>query len=144
MLILVGEKQIAALAIPRSVFGVPLDESLDVSQICNLPSIVFRCIEYLEAKKADQEEGIYRLSGSTAVIKSLKDRFNAEGDVNLLASDEYWDPHAIAGLLKSYLRDLPASILTKDLHYRFLTVIGMPHAFSLSNLRIQQPFNRLN
>jgi RalA-binding protein 1 len=38
---------------------------------------VFRSIQYLEAKKADQEEGIYRLSGSSAVIKNLKDRFNS-------------------------------------------------------------------
>jgi RalA-binding protein 1 len=109
--------------VPRAVFGVTLEESLDVVEIANLPAVVFRCIQYLEAKKADQEEGIYRLSGSSAVIKSLKDRFNAEGDVDLLSSDEYWDPHAIAGLLKSYLRELPASILTRDLHLRFLSVI---------------------
>ncbi|OSD03019.1 hypothetical protein PYCCODRAFT_1444756 [Trametes coccinea BRFM310] len=108
---------------PRPVFGVSLEESLDVAQIASLPAIVFRCIQYLETKKAEQEEGIYRLSGSTAVIKSLKDRFNAEGDVDLLASDEYWDPHAIAGLLKTFLRELPASILTRDLHLRFLSVI---------------------
>ncbi|KAF5369209.1 hypothetical protein D9757_010037 [Collybiopsis confluens] len=113
----------SATFVPRAVFGVSLEESLDVARIANLPAIVFRCIEYLEAKKADQEEGIYRLSGSSAVIKSLKDRFNAEGDVNLLASDEYWDPHAIAGLLKSFLRELPSSILTRDLHMRFLAVI---------------------
>lgn len=62
--------------IPRAVFGVPLEESLDVAQIAGLPAIVFRCIQYLENKKADQEEGIYRLSGSSAVIKALKDRFN--------------------------------------------------------------------
>lgn len=62
---------------PRAVFGVSLEESLEVAQIASLPAIVFRCIQYLEAKKADQEEGIYRLSGSSAVIKSLKDRFNA-------------------------------------------------------------------
>lgn len=61
---------------PRAVFGVSLDESLDVAQIASLPAIVFRCIQYLEAKKAEQEEGIYRLSGSSAVIKALKDRFN--------------------------------------------------------------------
>ncbi|KAI0331498.1 hypothetical protein GY45DRAFT_1322303 [Cubamyces sp. BRFM 1775] len=109
--------------IPRAVFGVSLEDSLDVAQIASLPAIVFRCIQYLEAKKAEQEEGIYRLSGSSAVIKSLKDRFNAEGDVDLLASDEYWDPHAIAGLLKTFLRELPASILTRDLHLRFLSVI---------------------
>jgi len=58
----------------------------------------------------------------------LRDRFNAEGDVNLLASEEYWDPHAIAGLLKSYLRELPASILTRDLHFRFLAVIDFVDA----------------
>ena len=55
---------------------MPLEEAVEVVQICNLPAIVFRSIQYLEAKKADQEEGIYRLSGSSAVIKSLKDRFN--------------------------------------------------------------------
>ncbi|KAF7356794.1 hypothetical protein MVEN_01014700 [Mycena venus] len=109
--------------IPRAVFGVTLEESLDVAQIANLPAIVFRCIQYLEAKKADQEEGIYRLSGSSAVIKNLKDRFNMEGDIDLVGSDEYWDPHAIAGLLKSFLRELPASILTHNLHLRFLAVI---------------------
>jgi len=37
---------------------------------------VYRCIEYLEAKHAELEEGIYRLSGSSAVIKGLRDRFN--------------------------------------------------------------------
>lgn len=59
------------------MFGVTLEEALDVSQIAGLPAIVFRCIEYLESMKADQEEGIYRLSGSSAVIKNLKDKFNA-------------------------------------------------------------------
>lgn len=130
---------------PRTVFGTTLEESLEVAQVANLPAIVFRCIQYLESKQADQEEGIYRLSGSSAVIKSLKDRFNSgtfapsvlaiqrlnlgpnrftEGDVDLLASDEYWDPHAIAGLLKTFMRELPASILTRELHTRFLSVIG--------------------
>ncbi|PFH46114.1 hypothetical protein AMATHDRAFT_183891 [Amanita thiersii Skay4041] len=123
----VGDKQMIP-NVPRAVFGVPLEESLEVAQICNLPAIVFRSIQYLEAKEADQEEGIYRLSGSSAVIKSLKDRFNLEGDVDLLASDEYWDPHAIAGLLKSYLRELPSSILTRDLHLKFLAVIDFVDA----------------
>lgn len=124
-----GEKAFASAQpvppVARSVFGIPLQESLAIAQIANLPAIVFRCIEYLEAKKADQEEGIYRLSGSSAVIKNLKDRFNTEGDVNLLESEEYWDPHAVAGLLKSYLRELPSSILTRDLHLLFLAVIDL-------------------
>ena len=71
------EKSIAPTHIHRAVFGVTLEEALDVSQIAGLPAIVFRSIEYLESMKADQEEGIYRLSGSSAVIKNLKDKFNA-------------------------------------------------------------------
>jgi len=85
----------------------------------------FAALSTWKKMKADQEEGIYRLSGSSAVIKNLKDKFNAEGDVDLLRSDEYWDPHAIAGLLKSFFRDLPSSILTRDLHMRFLSVMDL-------------------
>lgn len=123
-----------AVYVPRAVFNISLEDSLSVAQVAGLPAIVFRCIKYLESKKADQEEGIYRLSGSSAVIKSLRDRFNSEGDLDLLASDEYWDLHAIAGLLKSYLRELPTSILTRDLHLRFLAVID----FSNSQERIKE------
>ena len=108
----------------RPVFGVPIPDSIAVASVANLPAIVFRCIEYLEAKKAEEEEGIYRLSGSSAVIKGLKDRFDAEGDVKLLVVDEFWDLHAIAGLLKTFLRELPTSLLTRDLHPRFLADMG--------------------
>ena len=54
--------------------------------------------------------------------------------MDLLRSDEYWDPHAIAGLLKSYFRDLPSSILTRDLHMRFLSVIGTFHVHHICEL----------
>ena len=57
-------------------------------------------------------------------FEGRSDDVSLEGDVDLLASDEYWDPHAIAGLLKSFLRELPSSILTRELHLRFLAVIG--------------------
>jgi len=110
--------------VARPVFGVPLTDSVAIASKANLPAIVFRCIEYLEAKHAEEEEGIYRLSGSSAVIKGLKDKFDVEGDVNLRQTDEHWDPHAIAGLLKTFLRDLPHSLLTRDLHQRFLAVMG--------------------
>jgi RalA-binding protein 1 len=110
--------------IARPVFGVQLMESIQIASVAGLPAPVFRCIEYLEAKRAEEEEGIYRLSGSSAVIKGLKDRFDAEGDVNLLRLDEHWDPHAVAGLMKTYLRELPSSLLTKELHPRFLAVMG--------------------
>ncbi|PWZ01113.1 RhoGAP-domain-containing protein [Testicularia cyperi] len=110
---------------PRPVFGVPLSESIAISSIHEglaLPSVVYRCIEYLEKRNAFLEEGIYRLSGSSAVIKTLKDRFNMEGDVDLMAENQYYDPHAVAGLLKTFLRELPTSVLTRELHMDFMRI----------------------
>ncbi|KAG8882576.1 hypothetical protein FRB97_008085 [Tulasnella sp. 331] len=130
--------------VPRAVFGVPLDASLSVAQIADLPAVVFRCIEYLEDKKAEQEEGIYRLSGSSTVIKNLKERFNTDGDVDLLKGDTYYDPHAVSGLLKTFLRDLPSSVLTRDLHLQFLSVIDLAdqqeRINELASLVSQMPF----
>jgi RalA-binding protein 1 len=114
--------------ITRPVFGVPLNESLAIASVASLPAVVFRCIEWLEINKAQDEEGIYRMSGSSAVIKGLKDRFDHEGDVDLVKLDDRWDPHAIAGLLKTFLRDLPTSLLTRESHPKFLAVMGAsPH-----------------
>ncbi len=97
-------------------FNSPLDVKVP------LPAVVFRCIQYLDAKNAVYEEGIFRLSGSNVVIKQLRERFNNESDVNLLADENYHDIHAVASLLKMYLRELPTTILTRDLHVEFLAV----------------------
>lgn len=116
------------LAPMRQVFGVTLEQAMDQGRVqpgYELPAVVYRCIEYLNAHKAKLEEGIYRLNGSSAVIKSLKERFNHDGDVPLLASEDYYDIHAVAGLLKLFLRELPNSVLTRELHKDFLQVIGM-------------------
>jgi len=50
---------------------------LEVAGIARLPAVVFRCTQYLEAKNAEEEEGNHRLSGSSTVIKGLRDRLNA-------------------------------------------------------------------
>jgi RalA-binding protein 1 len=48
-----------------------------------------------------------------------------EGDVNLLSSHEYFDPHAVAGLLKTFLRELPVHILTRELQPAFMQVVDL-------------------
>ena len=107
----------------RPVFGMPLAEAIEsappIGVDVHLPAVVYRCIEYLEAQGAAKEEGIFRLSGSQTVIKGLRERFNNEGDVRLLDGN-YYDVHAVASLLKLYLRELPSSVLTRDLHLDFL------------------------
>ncbi|ORY98852.1 hypothetical protein BCR43DRAFT_455175 [Syncephalastrum racemosum] len=110
------------------VFGVPLEQAIQSSRISDkheLPAVVYRCIEYLEAKQATQEEGIYRLSGSAVKIRALKEEFDQGADVNLLESGVYHDTHAVAGLLKLWLRELPGSVLTQELLGEFLPVIDL-------------------
>ncbi|KAI1763198.1 RhoGAP-domain-containing protein [Hypoxylon sp. FL1150] len=113
----------------RPAFGAPLAEAVRFNGPFDtnvpLPAVVYRCIQYLDAKNAIREEGIFRLSGSNVVIKQLRERFNIEGDVNLLTDEMYYDIHAVASLLKLYLRELPTTILTRDLHMNFVAVTEM-------------------
>ncbi|CAD6504080.1 BgTH12-05817 [Blumeria graminis f. sp. triticale] len=110
----------------RHVFGASLMDAVKYSHPVNvkvgLPAVVYRCVEYLDANNACGEEGIFRLSGSNVVIKQLRERFNTEGDVNLVTDEQYYDIHAVASLLKLYLRELPTTILTMQLHLQFVAV----------------------
>ena len=110
------------------VFGLPLAEAVELSQPIGvnvaLPAVVYRSIEYLRARGAVREEGIFRLSGSNITIKALRERFNTERDIKLL-DEEYHDVHAVASLLKLYLRELPCSILTREYHMDFLKVLDL-------------------
>ena len=112
----------------KPVFGLPLSEAVEYcmapgSTIC-LPNVMYRCLEYLESQGAENEEGIFRLSGSSVVIKSFRERFNTEGDLDFLAGETYYDVHAVASLLKMYLRELPTHVLTKELRPEFEKVVG--------------------
>ncbi|KAK3300803.1 uncharacterized protein B0H64DRAFT_316110 [Chaetomium fimeti] len=113
----------------RQAFGATLAEAVrynaPVDVRVPLPAVVYRCIQYLDTKNAIFEEGIFRLSGSNLVIKQLRERFNVEGDINLLTDEQYYDIHAIASLLKMYLRELPSTILTNDLRTQFIAVTEM-------------------
>ncbi|XP_063749660.1 rho GTPase-activating protein 44-like isoform X2 [Eleginops maclovinus] len=60
-----------------------------------------------------QEEGLFRIAPSASKLKKLK----ASLDCGVLDVQEYSaDPHAIAGALKSYLRELPEPLMTYELY----------------------------
>ncbi|OAA61982.1 rhogap with PH domain protein [Niveomyces insectorum RCEF 264] len=124
-----GQGNGSATGPTRQVFGAPLSEAVfynsPVDVKVPLPAVVYRCIQYLDGRNAIYEEGIFRLSGSNVIIKQLRERFNNESDINLLEDPTYYDIHAVASLLKMYLRELPTTILTRDLHMQFLAVTEM-------------------
>ncbi|ORZ40241.1 hypothetical protein BCR44DRAFT_1424688 [Catenaria anguillulae PL171] len=95
------------------VFSVPLHAAVAASQIdetCPLPAVVIRSIEFLEAKGM-YEVGLYRIPGSSSTVGRLKNVYDCGGDLNLFLEDPPVDPHAVATLLKLFLRELPENIL---------------------------------
>ncbi|KAJ3414922.1 hypothetical protein HDV05_005871 [Chytridiales sp. JEL 0842] len=90
------------------VFGVPLSTALERSRIEGLeediPAIVYRCIEYIEDRALD-EVGIYRLSGSSTAVASLKNAFNVGGDHELFESENTNDPNTVCSVLKAFFRE---------------------------------------
>lgn len=98
----------------RPVFGKELAEALELSSKSfngrMVPTVCFRCLEFLSKTGAVYEEGIFRLSGSASTIRLIKDQFNKEHDVNLFEHHLSPDIHTVAGLFKTYLRDLPENI----------------------------------
>lgn len=98
-----------------------LDEILTlcptVHKISNLqvPSIIYRCLTFLTSNNAIQQEGIFRLSGSAALIKQLREQFDTQFDVDFESMQPKPDINTIAGLLKLWFRELPSSIVPREI-----------------------------
>ncbi|KAJ2451958.1 Rho GTPase activating protein [Coemansia sp. RSA 2336] len=110
------------------VFEQSLERAVQMTRVrenYQLPAVVYRCIEYLDTKKAWLEEGIYRQSGSTSALQMLRREFDSCRDVNLLRLSKPPDVHVVASLLKAYLRDLPENILTARLCLDFHRVVDL-------------------
>eukprot|EP00005_Dracoamoeba_jomungandri_P002096 CAMPEP_0174253966 /NCGR_PEP_ID=MMETSP0439-20130205/3325_1 /TAXON_ID=0 /ORGANISM="Stereomyxa ramosa, Strain Chinc5" /LENGTH=987 /DNA_ID=CAMNT_0015335303 /DNA_START=51 /DNA_END=3011 /DNA_ORIENTATION=- len=103
--------------VSTKLFGVPLVDVVAAKDGSELPAIVEKCVNYLEMKDRLKTEGIFRLSGSAVLIEKYVERFDTGEDVDL---SEEKDPHAVAGLLKLYFRDLPEPLLTYELYPSFL------------------------
>ncbi|RUS73722.1 hypothetical protein EGW08_018528 [Elysia chlorotica] len=82
-----------------------------------IPFIITECVEYL-VKNALDVEGIFRLPGRQSVIKDIISRFERAQKVNF--DEEETDVHAVASVLKAFLRDLPDSIIPCSLFQRFM------------------------
>ncbi|XP_026887336.2 rho GTPase-activating protein 44 isoform X3 [Electrophorus electricus] len=97
--------------VEKPCFGKPLEEHLKVSGR-EIAFPIEACVTML-LEWGLQEEGLFRVAPSASKLKKLK----ASLDCGVLDVQEYsTDPHAIAGALKSYLRELPEPLMTSELY----------------------------
>lgn len=76
-------------------------------------------------------EGIFRRSGNIARINDLKRKIN-EGALIDMSSE---DTHVVAGLLKTFLRDLSEPLLTFELYDEIIQFLGEKKHFLALNIR---------
>lgn len=68
-------------------------------------------------------EGIFRLSGAASILSGLREQFDRGEDPDL---SQVTDPHAVTGVLKAYLRELPEPPLTYDFFPVFCSALQAP------------------
>lgn len=114
-------------------FGVTLKFIVTNSPCLNsIPPIVRKCVDSLSITGMIDTEGIFRRSGNHSEIIALKERVNRGEDVDL----KDVNVHVIAGLLKSFLRDLQEPLLTFELYDEITSFLGKYFINSLWNCLI--------
>ncbi|XP_070707453.1 rho GTPase-activating protein 17a isoform X2 [Pempheris klunzingeri] len=95
----------------KPAFGTGLDEHLKRSgREVALP--LEACVMML-LETGMKEEGLFRIAAGASKLKKLK----AALDCSTSQLEEFYsDPHAVAGALKSYLRELPEPLMTYQLY----------------------------
>ncbi|XP_028975767.2 rho GTPase-activating protein 17a isoform X5 [Esox lucius] len=95
----------------KPAFGTALDEHLKrSSREIALP--IEACVMML-LETGMKEEGLFRIAAGASKLKKLK----AALDCSTSQLEEFYsDPHAVAGALKSYLRELPEPLMTFQLY----------------------------
>uniref|UniRef100_A0A8C5CPK7 Rho GTPase activating protein 44 n=1 Tax=Gadus morhua TaxID=8049 RepID=A0A8C5CPK7_GADMO len=97
--------------VEKPSFGKSLEDHLNISGR-EIAFPIEACVTML-LECGMQEEGLFRVAPSNSKLKKLK----ASLDCGVLDVLEYSaDPHAIAGALKSYLRELPEPLMTTELY----------------------------
>ncbi|XP_056627233.1 rho GTPase-activating protein 17a isoform X2 [Triplophysa dalaica] len=105
----------------KPAFGTALDEHLKRSgREIALP--LEACVMML-LETGMKEEGLFRIAAGASKLKKLKaalDCFTSQ------LEEFYSDPHAVAGALKSYLRELPEPLMTYQLYDEWTQASNIP------------------
>ncbi|XP_063747621.1 rho GTPase-activating protein SYDE2 isoform X1 [Eleginops maclovinus] len=88
-----------------------------------VPLLISKCINEIE-KRGCQVVGLYRLCGSAAVKKELREAFERDSYAVELCENTYPDVNVITGVLKDYLRELPYPLITKNLYEAVLDAMA--------------------
>lgn len=70
-------------------------------------------------------EGIFRKSGSTAVVNQLQAQFEENHNPFIINFPSTISTHSLAGLFKRYLQHLPEPVIPRKFQPLFLDIFGL-------------------
>ncbi|KAK4697358.1 Rho-type GTPase-activating protein 1/2, partial [Lecanoromycetidae sp. Uapishka_2] len=106
-----------------ALFGSELEHRAEYERV-NIPGIVMRCIQEVDARGMDIE-GIYRKSGGNSQIQTIKEGFERSNDYDI--SDPDLDISAVTSTLKQYFRKLPTPLITYEVYDKLLEAFPIPN-----------------
>nr|XP_015215115.1 PREDICTED: SH3 domain-binding protein 1-like [Lepisosteus oculatus] len=80
-----------------------------------------KCLSAMCCPCVGDVQGLFRLAAAASVVKKLKSSLDSG---NADHSEFCTDPHAVAGALKSYLRELPQPLMTFELYSDWFEAAG--------------------
>ncbi|KAH6914089.1 hypothetical protein BKA70DRAFT_1095374 [Coprinopsis sp. MPI-PUGE-AT-0042] len=96
-----------------STFGVPLEDLMGFNgEKGGIPRVVKDCIQYIR-ETGMSEEGLFRRSPSSAMLRAAQDAYDRG---NVVSLSNFGDPNLAAVLLKKYMRDLPEPLFPEQFY----------------------------
>lgn len=112
--------RVSVTANPNPVFGIPLAEACAKDNNNGVPLVVTKCIAAVETYGI-RTQGLYRLSGTHSQIQKLRALFDKSGGAERVNMADYSDAvSVVTSVLKLYFRELPDSLLPKDMYHDFI------------------------
>jgi hypothetical protein len=103
-----------------------------------LPPFLTQCIKYLVSDGIDQE-GIFRISHIAAEVLTYREYFDTGTEIDLQGTN----PHLVAALIKSWLRELPDPLIPSDMYSPFLKAVSDTKDRELKTERVMQVVENL-
>ncbi|KAG7660403.1 RGD1 [[Candida] subhashii] len=124
-----GPKSLSPVAVTQPTFGVSIEDVIEFAGVDNVPLIVRKCIEVIEAYGLNIV-GIYRTSSNSTTVSQLKQLIDEKFTNYLLIGkdinpDNVYDSEifAVASLLKLYFASLPEPLFTNEMAPAFIDTV---------------------
>jgi len=104
------------------IFGVDLEVLLYTDGEESVVPLFQQCISFLKANALD-EEGLFRVSGSFSEIEHLVKAFESKKPLDVM--DKTVSAHAVASLLKRFLRELPIPLIPFGHQTKFYDAVNI-------------------